>query len=567
MLQLIQIHDFILAREISFELGAGLNVITGETGAGKTIVINALKYGIGENLSKELFDFSRQQPNVVLHFSIPHPDQFQWFELDPEEEIICQRITKNTGKTLAYINGVHVPLPLYRDFCRQLLQIHGQNDTEQLFSTTTQKKLFDRFFAGTLQPSIDQIESLRNQYITIKRELKKLYQHEQDRVREIDFLRYQIHEIEEASLREDEWEVLLEQREILTHRENIKAALQQAQKLFQPEQPFSTLYPQLVSLLNQTAGLKQYSDELNSVSESFQTILTLMKESERDIEHSIDAIMAQDSEQLLYSVLSRIDLIKNLQRKFGETIPAILRTKANLSEQLSVLQHQAEKTSSLEKSLRTITQSLTTLCLQISQNRTTLSEEFICRMEKELADVSLSKVKMNIQIEQEEAEETEDALLIDHHWYRLFPDGIDKVQYLVSTNPGQPYLPLSKIASGGELSRFMLALKSLLGKLENVDTLIFDEIDAGIGGVTAHQVGLKCRDLAKSKQIICITHLPQIASKGQHHFVIDKIITDNQTSLSLKTVENQERIEEITRMLGEPYSEASKQLAKSMLET
>lgn len=567
MLQLIQIHDFILARNISFTLGNGLNVITGETGAGKTIVINALKYGIGENLPKEIFDFSMQQPNVELHFHIPQPEELQWFELEPDEDIICQRLTKSNGKTTAYINGVHVSINLYKDFCRQLLQIHGQNDTEQLFSTTTQKRLFDRFFAGTLQEDILRIEGFRSQFISKKRELKRLRQHEKDREREKDFLSYQIHEIEQASLQEEEWASLLEQREQLTHRENIKTVLQQAQKLFLPEQIGSSLYPQLVNLLNQIEGLQQYSESLHTLQDSFQTILTLMKESEREIEHSIDALLSEDTEQLLYSVLNRIDLIKTLQRKYGDTILEILQTKQTLTEQLSYLQNEEEQSNHLEKELQDITQTLADLCLKTSQNRTRLSREFINRMEKELADLSMSKVKMNIQIEQEKSEPSDDTLLVSGEMVRLFPDGIDKLQYLVSTNPGQPALPLSKIASGGELSRFMLALKSLIGRLEHVDTLIFDEIDTGIGGVTAHQVGIKCRDLAQDKQIICITHLPQIASKAQTHFVLDKLVTDHHTDVVLKTVEGQARIDELTRMLGEPYSEASEKLARSMLES
>ena len=566
MLQRIHIRDFILAKDIAFELGNGFNVITGETGAGKTIVINAIKFAIGENLLKELFDFTKQQPNIELHFRIPRPENLQWFDLEPEEEIICQRITKQNGKTIAYINGVHVPMPQYRDFCRQLVQIHGQNDTEQLFSATTQKRLFDRFFSGSLQASVDQIESLRTQYLGMKKELKRLRGHEQEREREKDFLSFQIREIESANLRPDEWESLLELRDKLTHRENIKSILQQAKNSFQPDQSFSSLYSQLTSLLHQMEGLQQFSRELKNLGESFQTILSLMKESERDIDHSMEEIMSEDTESLLYTTLTRIDLIKNLQRKFGNTTPAILATKENLQQQLLQLQQEEEKSSSLANEWQALSKTLSDLCIHTSQTRAILRDEFVQRMEKELADLSMGKVKMHIQIEQEKTTETEDSIQIQGEHYRLFPDGIDTLQYLVSTNPGQPMHPLSKIASGGELSRFMLALKSLIGKLENVDTLLFDEIDTGIGGITANQVGVKCRDLAHDKQLICITHLPQIAAKGQHHFVIDKTVHDAETNISISPVKGEARMEEITRMLGEPYSEASKQLARSMLE-
>jgi len=259
-------------------------------------------------------------------------------------------------------------------------------------------------------------------------------------------------------------------------------------------------------------------------------------------------------------------LIKNLQRKFGNTTPAILATKENLQQQLLQLQQEEEKSSSLANEWQTLSKTLSDLCIHTSQTRAILRDEFVQRMEKELADLSMGKVKMHIQIKQEKTTETEDSIQIQGEHYRLFPDGIDTLQYLVSTNPGQPMHPLSKIASGGELSRFMLALKSLIGKLENVDTLLFDEIDTGIGGITADQVGVKCRDLAHDKQLICITHLPQIAAKGQHHFVIDKTVHDTETNISISPVKGEARMEEITRMLGEPYSEASKQLARSMLE-
>jgi len=566
MLQSIKIQDFILARDIAFELGEGMNVLTGETGAGKTILINALKYGTGENLSKELFDFTLQQPNVELHFQIAEPKNLEWFELEPEREIICQRITKSSGKTMAYINGVHISLPIYKDFCRQLLQIHGQNDTEQLFSVLIQKKLFDRYFSESLKNPIQQIETLRNQYISSRRELARLQEHEQQRERERDFLGFQIHEIEEANLQSGEWEALLEERESLTHRENIKEVLQQAHLFFQSGQTTASLQSQLINLSNQLEACKQYSSDLAVISESIQTILTLLKESERDIERSYDKIISEDSEQRLYSVLSRIDLIKNLQRKFGATVAEILQTKNDLAKQLSALESADERTSQLEEELNTMGRLLADLCSEVSQKRKQLSDSFTQRIEKELEDVGMSAVKMKIEILQEEADQGEDVILVKEKLYRLFTDGIDKLQYLVSTNPGQPFLPMSKIASGGELSRFMLALKSLIGRHENIDTLIFDEIDAGIGGLTANHVGLKCRDLSKDKQIICITHLPQIAAKGHHHFVIEKNVQHNETSISLRRTDLPSRIAEITRMLGEPASEASIQLAKSMLE-
>lgn len=566
MLQSIKIQDFILARNIDFELGEGMNVLTGETGAGKTILINALKYGTGENLSKELFDFSLQQPNVELHFLVDEPKDLEWYELEPDKDIICQRITKSSGKTMAYINGVHISLPNYKDFCKQLLQIHGQNDTEQLFSVLIQKKLFDRYFSESLKNPIQQIENLRNQYIASRREFARLQEHEQQRERERDFLSFQIHEIEEANLQPGEWEALLEERESLTHRENIKEVLRQAYLFFQSDQTTASLQSQLLNLSNQLEASKQYSNDLTVISESIQTILTLLKESERDIERGYDKIISEDSEQRLYSVLSRIDLIKNLQRKFGATVPDILQTKNDLEKQLSLLESVDERTSQLGEELNTMGRLLADLCGEVSQKRKQLSDSFTQRIEKELEDVGMSAVRMKIEILQEEADQGEDVILVKEKQYRLFTDGIDKLQYLVSTNPGQPFLPMSKIASGGELSRFMLALKSLIGRHENIDTLIFDEIDAGIGGLTANQVGLKCLHLSRDKQIICITHLPQIAAKGHHHFVIEKSVQHNETSITLRRADLPSRITEITRMLGEPASEASIQLARSMLE-
>lgn len=439
MLQSIKIQDFILARDIAFELGEGMNVLTGETGAGKTILINALKYGTGENLSKELFDFTLQQPNVELHFQIAEPKNLEWFELEPEREIICQRITKSSGKTMAYINGVHISLPIYKDFCRQLLQIHGQNDTEQLFSVLIQKKLFDRYFSESLKNPIQQIETLRNQYISSRRELARLQEHEQQRERERDFLGFQIHEIEEANLQSGEWEALLEERESLTHRENIKEVLQQAHLFFQSGQTTASLQSQLINLSNQLEACKQYSSDLAVISESIQTILTLLKESERDIERSYDKIISEDSEQRLYSVLSRIDLIKNLQRKFGATVAEILQTKNDLAKQLSALESADERTSQLEEELNTMGRLLADLCSEVSQKRKQLSDSFTQRIEKELEDVGMSAVKMKIEILQEEADQGEDVILVKEKLYRLFTDGIDKLQYLVSTNPGQPF--------------------------------------------------------------------------------------------------------------------------------
>jgi DNA repair protein RecN (Recombination protein N) len=563
----IHIHRFILSRDILLVPGEGLNVFSGETGAGKTLILNAIRFGLGDATNKEQIYHSNESPHVQISFTIPHEmhqneDEFPY----TESEWICERYLSSSGKNRTKINGVMVPIKEYKRILKKLISIHGQHDTSHLFSKKNQLQLFDRFFGKEFSEHLSFIQKNRTLYLHSKEELLAWQESEKERMNEIDFINYQIKEIESAKLSPDEEESLMAERDILANSQRIIETLSTIEQLFNEanrkgfslEQTFHRSIQLLSSISDFTPNLKQSF-------ESLQTCSSILKDLLHDWSEERELIGNNYNLQRLDQVLSRIELIQNLKRKYGNSIAEISSTQIHLNNKLQELEQALSKRDHLCQLVKDLEQSLSFHASELSDKRKALKSKFEEAVTKELADLGMDKIRFEVSLDVEPRDSVS-SLPIKQQNVFLHDNGIDSLSFLISTNPGQALLPLAKIASGGELSRVMLAIQSMLGKADQTPSLVFDEIDTGIGGQIAHNIGDKLQSLATNHQLICITHLPQIAAKAHVHFNISKSTTNDHTFIQLNRLSEEERIKEISRMIGgNEDSEISYMHAREML--
>ena len=567
LIQQIHIHRFILSCDTVLHPGKGFNVFSGETGAGKTLLINALRFGIGDTLRKDLHYRTEDKPHVQITFFVPDflRGSLETFPFS-ESEWVCERFVTPSGKNRTLINGINVSLKEYKKKLKQLLAIHGQHDTSHLFSKRIQLSLFDRYFHQEFHSHLKIIQDLRPQWIETKEKLKNWELKEKERQNEIDFLSYQIDEIEKAQLKTDEEEALIHERDLMTNSQHIIEYLQKIKDLFHP--PYADIKSPLQVISESTQMLSEiqnFTSVLNQSHDSFQTCHSVLMDLLHDLDQEQEKISLQYDLPRLDAVISRIDQIQHLKRKYGKSISEILTTRQQFEIKLHSLEQEITDQSSLKKQLIELEESLKHHATLLSQKRHELSPAFEQAIKKELSALGMEKIEFNIRLESEERDSV-NSIDIDNKNYVLQETGIDDINYLISTNPGQDLLPLSKIASGGELSRIMLAIQSMLGKSDQISTLIFDEIDTGIGGQIGIKLGQKLKELSEHHQVICITHLPQIAAQSDVHFKINKSSTDLKTNIFAQELDKNERIAEISRMIcGDQASEISKQHATEMM--
>ncbi len=567
MIKEIHIHRFILSRDILLIPGEGLNVFSGETGAGKTLILNAIRFGLGDSTNKEQIYHPSESPHVQITFAIPremhhNEDEFPY----TESEWVCERYLSSSGKNRTKINGVMVPIKEYKRILKKLISIHGQHDTSHLFSKKNQLQLFDRFFGKEFSEHLSFIQKNRNLYLHSKEELLAWQESEKERINEIDFITYQINEIEAAKLNQSEEESLMAERDILANSQRIIETLSNIQQLFNEanRQGFSIeqTFHRCIQLLS---SISDYTPNLKQSFESLQTCSSILKDLLHDWSRERELIESNYNLQRLDQVLSRIDLIQNLKRKYGNSIAEISSTQMHLKDKLQNLEQAQNKRDHLSHLLNDLEQSLSFHASELSFKRKSLKSKFEEEVSKELADLGMDKIRFEVSLDME-LRDSVSSLPIDQQNVFLHDNGIDNLSFLISTNPGQALLPLAKIASGGELSRIMLAIQSMLGKVDQTPSLVFDEIDTGIGGQIAHSIGDKLQSLATNHQLICITHLPQIAAKAHVHFNISKNTTKDHTFIQLNRLNEEERIKEISRMIGgNEDSEISYMHAKEML--
>jgi DNA repair protein RecN (Recombination protein N) len=559
MLCELRIKNLAIIEDVSLSYNEDLNVLTGETGAGKSIVIDALCLALGERASSELIRSGEKEVVVEAFFDIP-PSRFNRSTLnlledmgiDIGEGVIMKRIITAQGKSRAYINDSMVNLQTLSEVSGSLIDVHGQYQHQSLLSTDNQLDLLDTY--GGFLPEREEIAAHHETQRALQREIDELMLKEKDREQRLDMLRYQTGEIETAELKSGEEEELTEEARILDNSARLAELANIAyESLYSSEEACITHLSGIISSLREISHIDaRAGDPLKNI----EGALPLLEETAyflRDYREQINF-----EPERLNEVHNRLELIKTLKRKYGGNIESILDFKERAEKEIQVLQHSEEKLGTLAKRLEEGRAILTEKARILSKKRKTISKKIEQQVISTLSKLAMPDTKFSIHIMQERGDDTTDGM-------KATSKGTDKVEYLIAPNIGEEMRPLSKIASGGELSRTMLALKGTMAKGDKIPTLIFDEIDAGIGGKAAEAVGQRLKRLSSNHQTICVTHLPQIASYADTHLKIEKNIRQKRTTVAITMVEGQEREKEIARMLSGDHSEVSVKHAREML--
>ncbi|MEE9147157.1 MAG: DNA repair protein RecN [Candidatus Tectomicrobia bacterium] len=562
MLVQLHIENYALIDHIVVEFGPGFNVLTGETGTGKSMIIGALALVLGQRAHTDLIRAQDKPTLIEALFDISGRSDLQQelhtlgIELDESHLLLKRVVTKNGSR--CYINASLATLAMLQGLGQHLVDILGQHQHHTLLQQEQQRTLLDAF--GKLSEDVAALRQAYQHYHELRQEYQHLQRTEQERLQRQDLIQFQLQEIDQAQLHADEEARLHQERHLLMNAETLYGLSQEVYAaLYRNESSASEMLTVALDKLAQLAALDPQQEPLRrDVQESLYVIEEVVH-SVRDYGARMDVDPAR-----LQAIEDRLAVVARLKRKYGKTIAEILQHRDTIaSEQQSWDQHE-ERLEALEAELGKRRQSLKSLAITLSDKRQQTAKRLEQAVQQELQELNMAHPVFRIVCRLRHHPDGDVAVGTER--VALSADGIDDISYFFSSNPGQDPKPLTRIVSGGELSRVMLALKSILAREDRIPTLIFDEVDAGMGGKTAKIVGEKLRRIAHSHQVFCITHLPQIASHGDQHYRVDKSVDGDQTSTELRPLSFDERIEEIARMSGGKHiTETTRKHAVEML--
>ena len=562
MLKELNIKNFAIIDQLRVEFTAGLNVFTGETGAGKSIVVDALNLALGERASADLIRTGCQEAVVEAAFELNGRGTAdvtallsgQGIGMNPGEDLIVRRVLSSAGKNKVYINGSLANLATLSALGASLADIHGQHEHQSLLSLERQMEMLDSF--GGLGPLRDAFSRAYHRLQEVRKELGELEAGERDRAHREDMLRFQKNEIEAAALKPGEDAGLANEQKVLANSEKIAGLSRAADEAL-----YSGDNSVLSGLKKAITGMKDIAaidNRLAPALELCEAGRAQIEEVAREVSAYADRV--EFDPDRLEQIGDRIDLIQKLKKKYGSTVEEIIEFGAKAAAGLERMERSTEEIARLNKEIQTIKSGLTAGAQGLTKKRAATARELEKKIEAELSHLGMAKTTFIVKITQEPGDDTLDG-------HTLGPRGADRVEFLISPNPGEDPKSLVKIASGGELSRIMLALKTILVEGDNIPTLVFDEVDAGIGGAVAEEVGKKLKKIAGKRQVFCITHLPQIASMATSHYGVSKSVKKERTSTEVRLLETKERMNEIARMLGgKTITEATLRHAEEMIE-
>ncbi len=535
--------------EICFE--EGLNILTGETGAGKSIIIGSVNLALGAKADKDLIRTGAEYALIELTFKLDDEQKEELKKMDifPEEDgiLLIQRKIM-AGRSVCKVCGETTGTKQLQEIAGLLLDIHGQHEHQSLLQTKKHKEILDGYAGDSLSKLKNNIREKYNDYQQIGRELKALNSDETAREKETSLLRFEIKEIEDASLLEDEDVRLEKQYRLMTNGRKIKESVSFVYRLTGYDEEESA-GENIGRALKEIRNISSYDEALSGMEEQLQDIDGILNDFNRTVKDYLEDLEF-DEEDFVHTE-SRLNLINHLKSKYGNNIKEILEYKDAGEEKLSVLENYEAYCEGKLIEYEKTKEELTVLCGKASAVRIKYAKELTGSLKKALLDLNFENVEFDIQIRPD----TEN----------MAADGYDDVEFMISTNRGEAMKPLSQVASGGELSRIMLALKTVLADKDDIQTLIFDEIDTGISGKTAWKVSEKLGILGMSHQVICITHLPQIAARADVHFLIEKNEKEERTVTTINKITGQDSLKELARMLGgDRLTEAALQNAKEM---
>ena len=535
MLEHLHVKNLALIREAEIDFTEGLNILTGETGAGKSIVIGSVSLALGGKASKELVRPGAEYGLAELVFSVTGEklkDSPQKLDVIPEEnQVILSRKIMN-GKSINKINGETVTLSQLRETADLLIDVHGQHEHQSLLQKKKHLEILDTYARTELQPVKTELSAAYMKWKKLEEEQKNARLDEESRLRELSLLEFETKEIEEAGLVLGEDEELEQKYRKMTHARRLMEAAGTAYGLtgYEEAESAGTAVGRALRELQSVAGVDEGLVDLTG---QLSDIDSLLNDFNRELADYVSSL--EFSEEELHETEERLNTLNHLKSKYGRSLEAVLEYDRKQQERLAALQDYDAYLERLEKQIQEQERQLTELCTRVSGIRKTYAEQLCEKIREHLVDLNFLNVEFEMKFDRLPGYTAE---------------GFDDAEFVISTNPGEPLRPLMKIASGGELSRIMLAIKTVLADKDEIGTVIFDEIDVGISGRTAQKVSEKMMLIGRTRQVICITHLAQIAAMADSHFRIEKQVTEEGTRTEVRRLDKKESVEELARILG-----------------
>ncbi|MGV8145044.1 MAG: DNA repair protein RecN [Alkaliphilus sp.] len=560
MLLELEVKNFALIDELNIQFGKGLNILTGETGAGKSIIIDAVNMAIGERADREFVRSGCNKCTVQAVFRVDKTSVISamleelGIEKSEEDCIILMREIYINGRSVCRINGIIVTRGVLKSITEKLIDIHGQHNHQSLLNQNSHIDILDNFGGSAIQKQASKVATKHANLSMLKKQINEITIDEKERVRKIDMFKFQIKEIDESNLIIEEEEELNAQKKLVVNGEKIYSALSNTyEKLADSDSDFSVM-DNLAIITQDLGDIKTFATELHKFHDSFEEIQYRLQDLTWEIREYKEQVEFDPNS--LNEIEERLDVISKLKRKYGISVKEILEYRDKIAEELESLINSEAKIDEIKEQVETNQKELEKLSVTLSESRKIVAVSLNKSLTKILEELNMKKVSFSVLIERLKTETSE---------YKLTSKGIDNIAFLISTNVGEPLKPLSKIASGGEMSRIMLALKTILATTDKISSLIFDEIDTGVSGRTAQIVGEKLYQISTNHQVICITHLPQIASLADSHYLIEKITNKNTTNTKINKLSKNMIINEIGRLLGGELTEITLKHAEEMI--
>ena len=536
MLLELHIKDFALIDSADLKFEKGLNILTGETGAGKSIVIDSVNFIMGDKQSRDIIRTGAESAYVEGVFDANSEETSHILQengIDEEDVLIISREINQNGRSISRINGKTVTVSLLKQVMKYIIDIYGQHQHQSLLDEQNHIQILDSFCGSSIIEIKKQYKALYEQIKEIENQIDRINLDEKDRQRKLGLLSYQINEINEAKLKPNEDEELYKKREVLANAEKIYSSLSNAYNILYSSEEQNSSYDGIGSSIGYLEGIEKYDEKLENIKNELKDVYYNLEGIVDEIREYKDNIDFEPD--VLNQVEIRLDLINSLKMKYGNSIEEILAYCERSSSELNELVNNNQTIDKLSQKKKDGYIKLNKLAEDISKIRKEVAVKLEDRIEEELRYLGMDKASFKIVVEDNES---------------LNEDGKNKVYFMMTANVGEPLKPLSKVASGGELSRIMLAIKSVIADVDSIPTLIFDEIDTGISGRAAQAVAEKMCLISKNHQVLCVTHLPQIASMADVHFKIEKNIIDGKTYTNVLKLDNKGQTEELARMLG-----------------
>ena len=552
MLTTLYIENIAVIEKTSIDFSQGLNVLTGETGAGKSIIIDSINAIMGQRTSKELVRTGAKTALVTAQFddvndTVKAKLKELGYDNEDDDTLILQRSISAAGKSTCKINARPASVTVLKEVAKNLINIHGQHESYELFSPDTHIDYIDSF--GELNSELDDYREKYKKYKALKKQLNEANSDESARLHEIDLLTYQTTELFNADVQPDEIEQLENERIVLMNSEKIFTLLNDARELLDGDERTAGGVESVESAMNYIQRAASLNGEYESISESITDVYYNLRDCIEAISDAADSV--ESDPQRLEEIDERLDLLNRLTRKYGCECNELPSLAEKMQTRLEELLSYDKNRDQLEADYKESENNALVAAQKLSEIRKKTAKVFSERVREEMSFLNMPNVQIVTQFENTD----------------FYEKGTDKIEFLISANPGEPPRPVAKIASGGELSRMMLAIKTVLASTDDIDTLIFDEVDTGISGSAAQKVGMKLKEVSKSSQVLCVTHQAQLAALADAHYLISKQVEDGRTITQVKLLDFDGRKHELARIIGGvSITDAALAHAESMLK-